>query len=197
MGLAVADGEASDDGPIDGAAAMVAPAVDVASDVEATLVQPASTRTAMTAMAMTMRQRNLRELDAISPSSDNRDPTGSWPMRRRSSLERCATPRLAAFPRASALGATASDAIEALGGRDAARSGRRVDRRACASADVAADGNDPGRHAAAEPRNGIAQVIGERGRQAGFGDGLHPRQLRQKFAHSVRAAADRGPSSML
>src|SRR5450759_3974462 len=123
MGLAVAEGEASDDGPIDGAAAMVAPAVDVASDVEATLVQPASTRTAMTAMAMTMRQGNVRELDAISPSSDNRDPTGSWPMRRRSSLERCATPRLAAFPRASALGATASDAIGALGGRDTALHG--------------------------------------------------------------------------
>ena len=32
--------------------------------------------------------------------------------------------------------------------------------------------------------SGIAQVIRERGRQAGFGDGLHPHQLRHTFAHS-------------
>jgi site-specific recombinase XerD len=31
--------------------------------------------------------------------------------------------------------------------------------------------------------SGIAQVIRERGRQAGFGDGLHPHQLRHTFAH--------------
>jgi len=32
--------------------------------------------------------------------------------------------------------------------------------------------------------SGIAQVIRERGRQAGFGDGLHPHLLRHTFAHS-------------
>jgi site-specific recombinase XerD len=32
--------------------------------------------------------------------------------------------------------------------------------------------------------SGIAQVIRERGRQAGLGDGLHPHQLRHTFAHS-------------
>jgi site-specific recombinase XerD len=37
--------------------------------------------------------------------------------------------------------------------------------------------------------SGIAQVIRERGRQAGFGDGLHPHQLRHTFAHSWLAGA--------
>lgn len=32
--------------------------------------------------------------------------------------------------------------------------------------------------------SGIAQVVRERGRQAGLGDGLHPHQLRHTFAHS-------------
>lgn len=32
--------------------------------------------------------------------------------------------------------------------------------------------------------SGIAQIVRERGRQAGLGDGLHPHQLRHTFAHS-------------